>query len=98
MQNGWTALVWAAHMGHADCVRLLLDAGANKDTMNNVRAIAGCFCLARPMSRRNGDCGITCSFEILRVCVIAFRDEDWFSGCVPYTMIYLLCVFELSII
>ena len=27
----------AARYGHADCVRLLLDSGAEKDTKNNVR-------------------------------------------------------------
>ncbi len=36
-QNGWTALMWAAQNGHADCVRLLLDAGADKDAKTRVR-------------------------------------------------------------
>ncbi len=36
-QDEMTALLWAAMEGHADCVRLLLDAGADKDTKNNVR-------------------------------------------------------------
>ncbi len=31
------ALNWAAVMGYADCVRLLLDAGANKYASDNVR-------------------------------------------------------------
>ena len=30
----------AAH-GHTECARLLLDAGADKDTLNNERASAG---------------------------------------------------------
>ncbi len=30
-QGGWTALTWAGSHGYADCVRLLLDAGADKE-------------------------------------------------------------------
>jgi hypothetical protein len=37
MQNGYTALMWAADKGQSSCVRLLLDAGANKDLKDNVR-------------------------------------------------------------
>ncbi len=37
MQNGYTALIEAAHKGHADCVRLLIDAGADKDAKDEVR-------------------------------------------------------------
>ncbi len=36
-QNGRTALFYAAIKGHAECVRLLLDAGADKEAKNNVR-------------------------------------------------------------
>ncbi len=36
-QTGWTALMRAAARGHADCARLLIDAGADKDARNNVR-------------------------------------------------------------
>ena len=36
-----TALIRAAEEGHADCVRLLLDAGADKNAKDNVRASAG---------------------------------------------------------
>jgi hypothetical protein len=36
-QSGWTALINAGYMGRADCVRLLIDAGADKDARNNVR-------------------------------------------------------------
>jgi hypothetical protein len=39
-QNGWTALICAATNGHADCVRLLLDAGADKEAKDSVRASA----------------------------------------------------------
>jgi hypothetical protein len=36
-QGGWTALIWAAWNGRADCVRLLIDAGADMETKNHVR-------------------------------------------------------------
>ena len=36
-----TALMLAAMWGHADCARLLLDACANKEVKNEVRARAG---------------------------------------------------------
>ncbi len=39
-QNGYTALICAAMNGHVDCARLLLDAGADKNAKNNVRASA----------------------------------------------------------
>jgi hypothetical protein len=39
-QDGWTALMCAARFGHADCARLLLDAGADKNAKSNVRARA----------------------------------------------------------
>jgi hypothetical protein len=39
-QEGRTALVWAAHCGHADCARLLLDAGADKNAKDEVRPFA----------------------------------------------------------
>jgi ankyrin repeat protein len=41
-QGGFTALMFAASSGHADCVRLLIDAGADKEIRNNVRA-GRCF-------------------------------------------------------
>ncbi len=40
-QYGWTALMWAADQGHADCARLLLDAGADTETRDDVRLL---FC------------------------------------------------------
>jgi hypothetical protein len=36
-QDGRTALMRAANSGHKDCVRLLLDAGANKNAKDRVR-------------------------------------------------------------
>ena len=36
-QYGWTALMRAASGGCADCVRLLIDAGADKDAKSKVR-------------------------------------------------------------
>jgi hypothetical protein len=37
IQDGWTALIFAAANGHAPCTRLLLDAGADKNAKTNVR-------------------------------------------------------------
>jgi hypothetical protein len=36
-QNGNTALMWVAARGLADCMRLLIDAGADKEAKDNVR-------------------------------------------------------------
>ena len=36
-QDGNTALILAAEQGHADCLRLLIDAGADKDAKDRVR-------------------------------------------------------------
>ena len=38
-QSGVTAIICAAEMGHADCARLLLDAGADKNSVDNVRRV-----------------------------------------------------------
>ena len=35
-QRGWTALIIAVVYGRADCVRLLIDAGADKDARTKV--------------------------------------------------------------
>ena len=37
-QYGWTALMSATSGGHTDCVRLLLDAGADKNATSKVCA------------------------------------------------------------
>ncbi len=42
-QDGQSALMYAAEKGHAHCVQLLLDAGANKNTKSNVRASIVCW-------------------------------------------------------
>ena len=39
-QDGSTALIIAAANGHADCVRLLLDAGADANARDGVREAA----------------------------------------------------------
>ncbi len=36
-QDGWTVLMYAARYRRRDCVRLLVDAGANKDATDSVR-------------------------------------------------------------
>jgi ankyrin repeat protein len=38
-QGGSTALICAAAEGHIECVRLLVESGANKDVKNKVRAL-----------------------------------------------------------
>ena len=48
IQYGGTALIYAATYGHDVCVRLLLDAGADKNVADNVRAFyiaADCIAL-----------------------------------------------------
>ena len=42
-QDGQTALIWAARHGQVDCAELLLNAGADTNAKDNVRAIARCF-------------------------------------------------------
>ena len=39
-QDGDTVLTLAASKGHTDCVRLLLEGGADKEAKNSVRVIA----------------------------------------------------------
>jgi hypothetical protein len=41
-QHGYTALIWAADKGHADCLGFLIDAGADKDAKTIVR-VGRCF-------------------------------------------------------
>jgi hypothetical protein len=36
-QGGYSALIFSAANGHTDCVRLLIDAGADTEARNNVR-------------------------------------------------------------
>ena len=38
-QDEWTALIWAASFGHTDCVRLLVEGGADKNAKNSVRLL-----------------------------------------------------------
>jgi hypothetical protein len=44
-QSGSTALIIAAANASADCARLLIDAGTDKDVRNNVLCFISCFCL-----------------------------------------------------
>ena len=37
-QDGYTALMWAAHFGHAMVVSLLVDKGANIDVSSKVES------------------------------------------------------------
>jgi ankyrin repeat protein len=47
-----TALIWAAEMGRADCVRLLLDGGAQKEAADKLRRTA----LILAASNGHADC------------------------------------------
>jgi hypothetical protein len=40
-QDGCTALIWAAKDGHGECVRLLVDSGADTRASENVRGMRG---------------------------------------------------------
>ena len=40
-QDGWTSLISAANCGHAPVVKVLLDAGADKNAKNKVRGSRG---------------------------------------------------------
>lgn len=53
-QYGRTSLVFAAEKGHADCVRLLLDAGADKNAKDRVRRVGMPYmCFLRFGATRN---------------------------------------------
>ncbi len=39
VQGGYTALLRAAENGHTDCVRLLIERGANKEAKTSVRCV-----------------------------------------------------------
>jgi hypothetical protein len=46
-QGGSTALMFAASLGYEDCVRLLIDTGADKEAKNYVR-VGRCFARSLP--------------------------------------------------
>ncbi len=46
LQDGSTALVWAAERGHTDLVELLLDRGADLEAKGRVSAVNTCLCCA----------------------------------------------------
>ena len=37
IQGGYTALIYSAMYGHSECVRLLVESGANKEAKTDVR-------------------------------------------------------------
>ncbi len=51
IQDGCTALIWAASNGHTDCVRLLVEGGADKDAKSTVRHWAHLFTVCFNWSR-----------------------------------------------
>ena len=84
-QNGWTALIWTALNGKADCARLLLDAGADTNATNEARASAGvlhAFCkiwifhffFVAKSSRRDGCVLEERHFLVLRVVLFLLRE------------------------
>ncbi len=52
--------MYAAEKGHADCARLLLNAGAYKNATDEVRASAGCGMWTRLGVRDDTDVGMWC--------------------------------------
>ncbi len=42
-QEGFTALLYAARHGHAHCVRLLIERGADKEVKSTVRDVVICL-------------------------------------------------------
>jgi hypothetical protein len=61
----WTALMMAARDGHANCVRLLVDAGADKDAKDKVRVSNG---LVLASLRYFCDRSISCSVLMVHNC------------------------------
>jgi ankyrin repeat protein len=60
--------MWAAWNDHADCARLLLDAGADMNAQANVRASTLIFFfifLCAESIRRRGKCGNPCRVSLL---------------------------------
>jgi hypothetical protein len=47
-QDGATALMTAAYTGHDACLRMLLDAGADVNAINNVRHLWGVLLTLSP--------------------------------------------------
>ncbi len=65
-QGGFTALIYTATFGHADCARLLLDAGADKNANAIVRARAGCWHVGFDTCDTGDECllcAATCRFH-----------------------------------
>jgi ankyrin repeat protein len=70
-QYGWTALIWAARYGYAECVRLLLDAGADKNAKTDVRA-----------SRSGPLCFYACLYKGSSLHLIIRAIQSFFMRCI----------------
>ncbi len=68
-QDGWTALIYAAVNCHADCVRLLLNAGAEKEVKDVVRAschrVCGWARVIGALMMSEWVCGVCGNFQCL---------------------------------
>ncbi len=74
LQNGETALMLAVRNGSLDCVRLLLDAGVDKDTKCNVRlgSLPGYSCINMCRLDLVNLCRYTCTHVRLRFCLCLY--------------------------
>ena len=70
MQNGWTALIRAVRFGHADCARLLIDAGADKEIKDKVRTVHD-HCFADILVAI--DCALKLVYSMHRILIIAVQ-------------------------
>jgi ankyrin repeat protein len=73
-QYGETPLMWAAEKGHADCARLLLNAGADKEAKSNVRRVG------LPRLRLGPACDLVLVVIFVQTCNLW---NDSFAGVVP---------------
>jgi ankyrin repeat protein len=84
-QSGWTALINAGYMGHAECVRLLIDAGANKDARNNVRR--RCLICVSRLSHFSYE---LCFYLLVTICNFLISNGTLSCSLIPG---FLLCSF-----
>ncbi len=64
-QNGMTVLMHASYSGHADCVRLLLDSGADANAKDRVHSSAG------GGVRGGGGDGLVCAKHCICISVLS---------------------------